>query len=552
MDDDHDDHRRAPGTTARLAPSNPTTRIPEHADPPSLSPAVLEWVQVSTPSGRSNVANVQQIRSHVTRRRHQRVASERTKYGTLRQTNSSRRILPLAIGGDGSRVSIDEKKEPEEELPLRACADLENIEPRSHGKEWAKKEIEHHELVSAPTVGFGSRGSQAIWLLPSNLQAPPYAATLINHLFEGVARKMFNMNDWPNKYRSTLWTLGTSSPAAFHMTLCTAATHIARLQNQEYSLQSVKLKAQALAGVNQHLRNPDTALSDETIGAILSLLVQEHLFGDLRIWELHMAGLQRIVKLRGGFWSLSPKLQALICWIDTNVSCVLDSLPRFPPPENTIPVFDLPVRDVDLEPLRRRGVRNDLLATMLVYQDLTAQIAAAGGLCRFLESNWLTPAYLGVSSLGGRQKMNVVLRRLLRRAATEYDADLWHPILTETCRLAVLIHFCAMYEEYQRWPPIRNPQNAISLKDAVLKAELLHLNDLEEFRIWVLFTGANACIESSLEQDWFDQQVHIIQKLYLWEEIEPILKKWFWTGDDCRRRYFAVWQRVGLRTCVGI
>ncbi|RDW63717.1 hypothetical protein BP6252_11262 [Coleophoma cylindrospora] len=531
MDDDHEDHRGAPGTTARLAPSNPTTRRAEHADPPastSLSPDVLEWVQVSTPSGRSNVANVQQIRSHVTRRRHQRVASERTKYGTLRQTNSNRRILPLALAGDESKVSINEKKgaekkDPEEDLPLKSCgagkADVENIDPRSHSKNWTKKEIEHQELVSAPTTGFGSRGSQAIWLLPSNLQAPPYAAHLINHL---PVHALDAGHVQPGGVsHDPVYGGDAHRPAA---------------------------KPRILPAVGQAQGASPRGRQPASPQPGHRLVRRDHRGGPVASGPG--------APVRG-----SPSLATTHGWpgtnrqaprIDTNVSCVLDSLPRFPPPENTIPVFDLPVRSVSLEPLRRRGVRNDLLTTMLVYQDLTVQIAAAGGLCRFLESNWLTPAFLGVSSLGGRQKMNAVFRRLLRRPATEYDVDLWHPNLTETCRLAVLIHFCAMYEEYQRWPPIHNPQNAASLKDAVLKAELLHLDDLEEFRIWVLFTGANACVESSLQQDWFDQQVHIIQKLYLWDEIEPILKKWFWTGDDCRRRYFAVWQRVGLNACVDI
>jgi hypothetical protein len=76
-------------------------------------------------------------------------------------------------------------------------------------------------------------------------------------------------------HRSTLWTLGTFGPAAFHVTLSMAATHIAQLRGLNSSLQSTMLKTKALERVRVLLSDPSTSLSDETLAAILQLAAHE-------------------------------------------------------------------------------------------------------------------------------------------------------------------------------------------------------------------------------------------------------------------------------------
>lgn len=87
---------------------------------------------------------------------------------------------------------------------------------------------------------------------------------------------MYQMNHQKeNQHRSCLWRLGTFGPAAFLATLCSAATHIARLQGHRISDQGVGLKVQAMKQVNERMGDSKLALSDETIAAILALAAHE-------------------------------------------------------------------------------------------------------------------------------------------------------------------------------------------------------------------------------------------------------------------------------------
>lgn len=97
----------------------------------------------------------------------------------------------------------------------------------------------------------------------------------LKSVFEVLAPFMYNLGQGPDRYRSSLWILGTMDSAAFLVTLCTAATHLARLKGRESSQQSLTLKGEALRQVNARLENIPLATSDETIAAILSLAALE-------------------------------------------------------------------------------------------------------------------------------------------------------------------------------------------------------------------------------------------------------------------------------------
>ncbi|KAL3417292.1 hypothetical protein PVAG01_11292 [Phlyctema vagabunda] len=337
---------------------------------------------------------------------------------------------------------------------------------------------------------------------------------------------MFDMTDWPNRHRSTLFSLGKSSSAAFHMMLCTAATHIARLQGRDYSMQSIKLKSQALVEVNRRISDPLRATTDENIESILALAVQEHLFGDLKVWQLHMSGLERVVKLRGGFQKLSLKMQAHISWIDTNVSCVLDRIPRFPLPENTMPIFNIAVHNTLWKPLQQHGVRRELLETMVVFQHLCDEISVSS-IGKVLENNWLSSKFLNVSNLGARPRLNSTLHRLLRRP---YDDNI-------------------NWTRNERFPPIENPNNIVNLKAPMLDSGVLYDLDLEDFSLWALFVGAVACTHMGSTTVWFDDNIFLLctrLNYGCWEQVESHLTRWFWTGKNTRDRYFDVWRRIEL------
>lgn len=64
--------------------------------------------------------------------------------------------------------------------------------------------------------------------------------------------------------------------------------------------------------LNKQLADPETALSDSTTTVIMVMALISACFGDLDSAQIHVAGLKRIVDLRGGMMSYKsrPLLQA--------------------------------------------------------------------------------------------------------------------------------------------------------------------------------------------------------------------------------------------------
>lgn len=87
-------------------------------------------------------------------------------------------------------------------------------------------------------------------------------------------------------------------------------------------LNLLALKARALAEINAALSKPDSALTDAIIGAVAKMTAYEALFGDVSSYQAHRAGLQDMIKLRGGLGALGLNglLEKMLVWIDLNSS----------------------------------------------------------------------------------------------------------------------------------------------------------------------------------------------------------------------------------------
>lgn len=81
--------------------------------------------------------------------------------------------------------------------------------------------------------------------------------------------------------------------------------------------------------------------TDRTIAVIAQMAAYEALLGDREYHRMHMQGLKRIVRLRGGLLALGPSglMKRFLLWIDLNTSLITGSPPIFehnernPPPD---------------------------------------------------------------------------------------------------------------------------------------------------------------------------------------------------------------------------
>lgn len=89
------------------------------------------------------------------------------------------------------------------------------------------------------------------------------------------------------------------------------------------------LKARALSEINAALANPDKAVTDAIIGAVMKMAAYEAIFGDSEMFHGHMKGLKMMIKLRGGMseLGLGGLLERMIVWIDLNAAHVTGMAP---------------------------------------------------------------------------------------------------------------------------------------------------------------------------------------------------------------------------------
>lgn len=113
--------------------------------------------------------------------------------------------------------------------------------------------------------------------------------------------------------------------ALLHSVLLLAAAHCRLMKGPEsHGIDIITLRGMALRGINENLQHPAKSLSDEMIGAVLSVAMYEALFGDSDTYATHMTGLQKLVTLRGGLpeLGLDGLLEKMLLWVDSNASYI--------------------------------------------------------------------------------------------------------------------------------------------------------------------------------------------------------------------------------------
>lgn len=103
-----------------------------------------------------------------------------------------------------------------------------------------------------------------------------------------------------------LWlSAAIANPTLFSTTLYVAAIHDAGLHGYKDTVESLFYKAQTIQVLNEALRNPAQAITDETLSAVLLLTHIVSIIGEPEEVETHLNGLRQMINLRGGIQTFS-------------------------------------------------------------------------------------------------------------------------------------------------------------------------------------------------------------------------------------------------------
>ena len=148
--------------------------------------------------------------------------------------------------------------------------------------------------------------------------------------------------------------------AVFSATVTFAAVHLDIMSGRTENLSLISHKSETIKQINEKIQNPESALSDSSIGAVAMMAATEIISGNSAELHIHMNALTRMVRLRGGLQQLgwAGVLHMFISWQDLLYSTITAQPPIYslapcgvrlgehtPPQE---PVFSLEVFDPEI------------------------------------------------------------------------------------------------------------------------------------------------------------------------------------------------------------
>ena len=124
----------------------------------------------------------------------------------------------------------------------------------------------------------------------------------------------------PGLLRSSWFPMALAEPACFAVIFLSAASHFAAVHSMQRTTQLLVLRAEALRLINQLLLGNCDTCSDGAIAAVAKMASYEAQFGNKDYYGIHMQGLKRMLRIRGGLGQLGLDglLMRMILWIDIN------------------------------------------------------------------------------------------------------------------------------------------------------------------------------------------------------------------------------------------
>ncbi|KAF2187900.1 hypothetical protein K469DRAFT_568299 [Zopfia rhizophila CBS 207.26] len=133
--------------------------------------------------------------------------------------------------------------------------------------------------------------------------------------------------------KNTWWPFIAQDAALLHATLATWALYGMLVRGMsDLRVEKLRHKNEAIKHINGKLSCPSGRISDELVGAVLTLASFENLLGAYDAAQLHIAALKRIVNARGGLYAFSHNdgLIRGIIWVDFHSSTAFHTHPSFP------------------------------------------------------------------------------------------------------------------------------------------------------------------------------------------------------------------------------
>ncbi|KAI9760627.1 MAG: hypothetical protein M1835_000139 [Candelina submexicana] len=330
----------------------------------------------------------------------------------------------------------------------------------------------------------------------------------------------------------------TADDTLLYVTMYASAVHVDIMRGPSQSAEQLRLGGEAIHRINRNIRNPDTALTDGTIGSILFLAGFENIRGSMGTLAAHMNGVAQMVQLRGGIESMpgDSMLKSALQFDDRLVSAVCYTKPRFstvqePPARDAQfhlrnsfrygwPMFNQSWLEGNC--LANRGFNTSIRDILYDVSDLTA----------ILEQTHNTSPSSDPSISALLAKRTSIENRLLSLppASDPFKNPRYNDYIYESCRLASLI-FLRATNYLVPFCDRSNQSLMRKLRAALEKSELDNCwHNLPGALMWPLMVGAAAALRDRERSFFMAHLVRVAMCIgpFVWMDIQESIMKFLW------------------------
>ncbi|KIM95653.1 hypothetical protein OIDMADRAFT_148736 [Oidiodendron maius Zn] len=316
------------------------------------------------------------------------------------------------------------------------------------------------------------------------------------------------------------------------------------------SLQTAVYRGQTIRLINDALHDKERAMEDSTFAAVVHLAFHEMMSGDLASWELHMNGLETMIKMKGGLANLGLDglIHRMISWVDVCGATINHSKPRFPSIRNPHTSLSRPsIHNTHDRPIAVIG---------LEIKDLTHSLPISIDLANILEDMLRLTTFVEI--LHGSAMTQDCTYFDDQRASIEHrilaipgEQDKEQGIaetknIQESCRLAALIYTNMVFRELQPSAAIHTTLTS-RLRNILIQTDLTSCwGNHWKMLLWVLFMGGAVALQNST-RSWFVSILAIAcsqLKMQSWHDIKEILLKYLWSDRIWEGRCKYLWFEV--------
>ncbi|KAF5554082.1 tachykinin family [Fusarium napiforme] len=245
-------------------------------------------------------SNKRELRSHAMREhwknRRQTMNEEKQK----RQKRTQHTLLPTPT--TQSTLSDENSESSSSVLNTNASSETALV---PNNERQSELEGIPTQILSGVNLALGSSRLDPFEQLPMKLSVTHHK--LLHHWFSAHAAMMFgpSLDGAFSPMRDVWLPLDLSNPASFNALMALSAAHLSRMQGFSQSEVALEFKSEAVRIVQLWMQDPERAVSDDVLAAILRLLTYERYWGTEAEWIIHHKGLMNLVEARGGIVALS-------------------------------------------------------------------------------------------------------------------------------------------------------------------------------------------------------------------------------------------------------